>query len=47
MPSTFLFLLRLAILAGVTYGAMYALATFVKPTPETVSIRIDQQRLSP
>ncbi len=44
MPTTFLFLTRLAILGAVLSGIVFALATYVEPTPEPVSVRIDPER---
>lgn len=44
MPTTFRFLTRLILLGAVLAGVMYALATFVEPTPEPVSIRIAPER---
>jgi hypothetical protein len=44
MPTTFRFLTRLAILGALAAGAIYALATYVDPTPEPVSIRIAPER---
>ena len=47
MPTTFRFLTQLAILACLAGGLIYALATYVEPTPETVSIRISTERFEP
>ena len=33
MPTLFKFLTFLAVIAGLIYGGMFALATFVKPEP--------------
>lgn len=44
MPTTFRFLTRLALLGAVIAGVIYALATYVEPTPEPVSIRIAPER---
>ena len=44
MPTTFRFLFRLLIIGGIIVGIMYALATYVEPTPEPVSIRIAPER---
>lgn len=33
LPSLFRFLFYVAILAGIVYGGMFALATFVEPVP--------------
>jgi xanthosine utilization system XapX-like protein len=40
MPSLFRFLTVVAIIAGVAYGAIYALANFVKPTPREMTVTI-------
>ena len=37
MPSLFRFLLSLAVLAGLVYGALYALATYVKVKPREIT----------
>lgn len=44
MPTTFRFLIRVLVLGALTYGAMVALATYVEPTPEPISIRIAPER---
>ena len=44
MPTTFRFLTRLAFLGAILAGIVYALATYVEPTPEPVSIRIAPER---
>ncbi|MEM1286172.1 MAG: histidine kinase [Cohaesibacteraceae bacterium] len=44
MPTTIRLLTRLAILAALIGGIIYALATYVEPTPEPVSIRIPTER---
>ena len=40
MPSLFRLLTVIAILAGVVYGGLYALAHFVKPTTRDISVTI-------
>jgi hypothetical protein len=40
MPTLFRFLTVLAILAGIAYGAMFALATFVEPNYGEMSVRV-------
>jgi len=40
MPSLFRFLLVLGILGGLTYGAIFALATFVNPKPREITVTI-------
>jgi hypothetical protein len=40
MPSLFRFLTVVAIIAGVAYGAIYALANFVNPRPREMTVTI-------
>jgi hypothetical protein len=40
MPSLFRFLTVVAIIAGIVYGAIYALANFVNPRPREMSVTI-------
>lgn len=47
MPTLFRLLTVLAIIVGLVYGAMYALATFVKPTKGEMTERIPVERLNP
>jgi hypothetical protein len=47
MPTLFRFLTILAVLAGLAYGAMYALATFVEPNRGEMTVRIPADRLNP
>ena len=44
MPSLFRFLTVLAVIAGIVYGAMYALANFVTPKPREMTVTIPQDR---
>ena len=44
MPSLFRFLTALAVIAGIVYGAMYALANFVTPKPREMTVTIPQDR---
>lgn len=44
MPSLFRFLGVIAIIGGVVYGAVYALANFVKPTPREMTINISPDK---
>ena len=44
MPSLFRFLSVIAIIGGLIYGAVYALANFVKPTPREMTINISQDK---
>ncbi len=47
MPSLFRFLAALAIIAGLVYGAMWGLVTFVEPQARDVTIRIPSERINP
>jgi hypothetical protein len=40
MPSLFRFLTVVAVIAGVIYGAIFALANFVTPKPRDMTITI-------
>jgi len=40
MPSLFRFLAVLAVLCGVVYGGLYALAHFVQPKPREITVAI-------
>jgi xanthosine utilization system XapX-like protein len=40
MPSLFRFLVVVAIIAGLVYGAVYALANFVNPKPREMTVTI-------
>jgi hypothetical protein len=44
MPSLFRFLTVIAILGGLIYGAVYALAIFVNPTPREMTINISPDK---
>jgi hypothetical protein len=44
MPSLFRFLTVLAAIAGIVYGAMFALANFVTPKPREMSVTIPQDK---
>nr|WP_282103707.1 histidine kinase [Methylobacterium sp. 37f] len=43
----FRFLAILAILGGLAFAAMFALATFVVPTPREMSVTIPASKLQP
>ena len=47
MPTLFRFLTILAVLAGLGYGAMYALVAFVEPNKGEMTVRIPAERLNP
>ena len=40
MPSLFRFLTVVAIIGGIVYGAIFALANFVNPKPREMTINI-------
>ncbi len=40
MPSLFRFLMVLAVIGGIVYGAIFALANFVKPKPREMTVTI-------
>ena len=45
MPTLFRFLLVLAVLAGLGFAAMFALATLIEPEPREMSQPIPPSRL--
>ena len=47
VPSLFRFLTTLAILGALIYAGMFALATFVEPTPREMSVSIPNSKLQP
>lgn len=44
MPSLFRFLMVVGIIAGVIYGAIFALANFVNPKPREMTVTIPADR---
>jgi hypothetical protein len=46
MPSLFRFLAAVAIVVGIVYGGMLALALLVQPQPREISVTIPQDRFS-
>jgi hypothetical protein len=46
MPSLFRFLVIVGLLAGLIYGAIYALASFVEPTPREMTITVPREILT-
>lgn len=46
MPSLFRFLTVIGVLAGLIYGAIYALATFVNPDLREITVTIPHDRLT-
>ncbi|MBD0414132.1 histidine kinase [Oryzicola mucosus] len=47
MPTLFRFIVTLAVLAGVVYGAMFALVMFVEPRKVELSVPIAPEKLKP
>ena len=47
MPTLFRFLATLAILGGLVFAGMFALATFVEPIPREMSVTIPASKLQP
>jgi len=47
MPTLFRFVVTLAVLAGIAYGAMFALVMFVNPKQTELSVRIPPEKLAP
>lgn len=45
MPTLFRLLITLLFLAGIAYAGMFALVTFVEPTPREVTQRIPTREL--
>jgi len=46
VPTLFRFLVVVAILAGIGFAAIFALATLVEPEPREISVPIPSSRLS-
>ena len=44
MPSLFRFLIVVAVIAGVVYGVVFALANFVSPKPREMTVTIPSDR---
>ncbi len=44
MPSLFRFLMVVAVIAGIIYGVIFALANFVNPKPREMSVTIPADR---
>jgi len=47
MPTLIRLLSILAIMAGLAYGAMYALVLYVEPNKGEMTVRIPPERLNP
>lgn len=45
MPTLFRFVVTLAVLGGIAYGAMFALVMFVEPKKAEISVRIPLDKL--
>jgi hypothetical protein len=45
MPTLFRFLAVLAVIGGLGFAAMFALATFVEPEPREMTVTIPNSRL--
>ena len=45
MPTLFRFIFVLAVLGGLVFAGMWALATFVEPQPREMSVTIPSSRL--
>ena len=46
MPSLIRFLLVVGVLIGLVYGAIFALASFIEPTPREMTITIPRDVLT-
>jgi hypothetical protein len=47
MPTLFRFLAVLAVIAGLVFAAMFALATLVEPEPREMTVSIPASKLQP
>ena len=47
MPTLLRFLAVLAVIAGLAFAAVFALATFVEPEPREITVTIPSSRLQP
>ena len=45
MPTLFRLLALIAVAAGIAFGAMFALSTFVEPEPREMSVTIPNSKL--
>jgi hypothetical protein len=45
MPTLFRFLVVIAVIAGLAFAAMFALATFVNPEPREMTVTIPSNKL--
>jgi len=46
MPTLFRFLVTLGIIAGIVYGAMFALVTYVEPRKGEMIVRVPLDKLN-
>lgn len=46
MPSLIRFLVFCGVIAGIVYGAMYALVIFVEPRPREITVRVPTERVN-
>ena len=44
MPSLFRFLTVVALIGGIVYGVVFALATFVNPSPREMTVTIQPDK---
>ena len=47
MPSLIRFLVFCAVVAGLVYGAMYALTIYVDPKPRQIEVRVPTEKVNP
>ncbi|MDA4845669.1 histidine kinase [Hoeflea poritis] len=47
MPSLIRFLVFCAVIAGLVYGAMFALTIYVDPKPREITIRVPTEKVNP
>ena len=45
MPTLFRFLVTIGVIAGIVYGAMFALVTFVEPKKGEMMVRVPLEKL--
>ena len=46
MPTLFRFLVTLGVIAGLIYGAMFALVAFVEPRKGEITVRVPLDKLA-
>lgn len=47
MPSLIRFVVFCGVVAGLVYGAMFALIMFVEPKPREITVRVPTERVNP